>query len=643
MCGFAGILAPAGRSLPPALIAAIGQAIAHRGPDDRGFGGWRGGDDHPELTRAADRLTGCRYLGVHQRLSIIDTGEGGWQPMASDDGRHMLLFNGEIYNYLELRAELEALGVRFHSRSDTEVLLKAWLAWGPKLLPRLTGMFAFALLDTVERRLVLARDPFGIKPLYWAEAEGLLLFGSEIKALAQAPGLSRKVDAAALYDYLRLGFTDAGEATLFSAVRRLPAAHYAVLDIDKPVVRPQRYWAIDLNRKLDLSFDEAAAHLRGLFTQSVGLHLRADVPVGVALSGGIDSSAVAMCMRQLQGPSLELHAFSFVASEARLSEEKWIDIAGKEAGATIHKICLSPEELAADIDHVIAAQDEPFGSTSIFAQYHVYKTARAAGIKVTLDGQGADELLAGYPNYYAARLASLIRKGKLIEAQAFFRAAAARAGFGGKGIALRAGRYLLPAGLQGLARKLVGEDLSPDWLNDVWFAAKGVRPSAPVTQDHPDLLRAELLATLEQRSLPALLRYCDRNSMAHAVESRVPFLTTAIADFVYALPEDFLIDRQGSSKAVLRAALRGIAPDAILDRKDKIGFATPESQWLRVLSPWVEASLNSPTARALSPLNHAAMLTRWQAEKASGKSLSSQLWRWVNLIRWAEANNADFS
>lgn len=637
MCGIAGLLSFPGAHAAPALMGGMAAAIAHRGPDGAGFAAFAPGQPVAMAARA-DELPPSRVILAHRRLAIIDTGEGGHQPMASDNGSHVIVFNGEIYNYVELRDELSTLGWTFRTHSDTEVLLKAWMQWGEAVLPRLVGMFAFAILDCAARRLVLARDPFGIKPLYWTRTAQAFAFASETKALLTLPGIDRTVSPQALFDYLRLGYTDRGEGSLLNGIHRLPPAHWAVVDLDDPKVEPRRYWRIDLSRRLDIGFDEAAAEMRRLFLDSVRLHLRADVPVGSALSGGIDSSAVVMAMRQLQGASLDLHTFSYVADDKALSEESWIDLVGAAASAQVHKVRLRPDELVRDLDAMIAAQDEPFGGTSILAQYNVYALTRRTGIKVTMDGQGADEMLGGYPVYIAARAASIAKSGRPLEAFAFLRRACALCGYPTRAALLRAGRWLLPRALQEPARRLVGESLLPGWLNGAWFMERGATPDERLPEPGHNVLRGALLDTFTERSLPALLRYGDRNSMAHSVESRVPFLTPQMAEFAFALPEHCLIARDGTSKAVFRAAMRGIVPDAVLDRRDKIGFATPQHDWLNAMAPWVEEVLSSSTARTIPAVNSAAIQKTWDSVRKTGKPMPDYLWRWLNLVRWHQKN-----
>ncbi len=634
MCGIAGWIGTQEQNLGP-LRRSFLRTLRHRGPDDQGW--LLLNHKGPELGRDLTPVAFGRALLVHRRLSILDLSEAGWQPMASPDGRRFLIFNGEIYNYVELRQELLPLGHVFRSASDTEVLLHAWIEWGPAALNRLIGMFAFALLDLQSRTLVLARDFVGIKPLYYTWANGAFAFASEIKALLDVPGVPRRAEPQRVFDYLRYGRTDHGSDTLFAGIHQLPAAHFLTLSLDKLApAEPVRYWSVDLSDRLDLSLEEASTRLRGLFLENVQLHLRSDVPVGAALSGGIDSSAIVTAMRRVE-PGLKLHTFSFVADDPALSEERWVDIAGGSARAILHKVHSTPRELVDELDHLIDVQDEPFGSTSIWAQHLVFRAARDKAVTVMLDGQGADEMLAGYRPYLAARLASLLRQGRWLEAGRFLLKAGRVPGAGGLlRLFLQAASMLAPARLKAPLLGLFGKETVPAWMNGRWFRDKGASTLPAPPSRNRDVLRDHLSQSLVESSLPMLLRYEDRNSMAHSIESRVPFLTPGLVSFVYRLPEEHLIARDGTSKNVFRRAMRGIVPDVVLDRRDKIGFATPEQNWLTTLRPWVEATLASPRAREVPALNLPAVEREWQAVLKGRKPFDFRVWRWVNLIRWVE-------
>ncbi len=633
MCGIAGLVLHKPGALNWASQALKG--LHHRGPDDQGWlvldGGTQKGQHWTEASGPV--------LLLHRRLSILDLSPLGWQPMSSPDERYHLVFNGEIYNYLELRRDLEALGHCFRSHSDTEVLLASWAEWGVQSLERLVGMFAFAVLDRQAQSLHLVRDFFGIKPLYYAAfAEGIG-FASEIPVLLELPGVRRQVNPERLYRYLRFGLTDDGHQTLLADIWQLPPAHYLRLDLTKPQLsKPQRYWKPVLEPTFSGSYAQAAEAVRTQFLENVRLHLRSDVPVGAALSGGIDSSAIVMAMRHLE-PSLELHTFTYVADNGA-SEESWADLVGQAAQVKAHKVRPSAQELVSDLDHLVQIQGEPFGSTSIYAQYRVFRLAQEAGIKVMLDGQGADEILAGYAVYGGARLASLVRQGRWAEALRFLQASRLEPAL--KNTWKSALGFLLPPGLEPVARRLIGQELAPPWLNADWFAQHGVALASPRSTHGREILRAELLQSLNETSLPKLLRYEDRNSMAHSIESRVPFLTPQLVELILRLPESYILSPQGQTKAVFREAMRGLVPQAILDRKDKIGFATPEQHWLGQLAPWIEQQLDSETLTHIPALRPAALRAEFAAILAGRKPFDFRVWRWINLIAWARAFHVRF-
>lgn len=611
------------------------ELLEHRGPDDAGYLTYCQGKVAAGRKWQADRVVPDVVL-LHRRLSILDLSECGWQPMASPDRRFWMVFNGEIYNFVELRDQLRRLGHVFHSSSDSEVLLAAYVEWGRKCLHRLVGMFAFAILDTQRGSVFLARDFFGIKPLYYRAENGSFAFASEVKALLALCDAKRTANPQRLYVYLRYGISDYGAETLLSEIRQLPAGHYLELNLDHPQsIQPFCYWQPELKETLDISCEEAAKQLRDLFITNVRLHLRSDVPVGVALSGGIDSSAILGCMRNI-APEAELQAFSYIADDQSISEEKWMKLAATDARAQLIVVKPGAAQLLEDLESLTYAQDQPFGSTTLYAQYCVFRAARNSGVKVMLDGQGADEMLGGYRFYMGARLASLLRQGCWMEASRFISKCSRLPGMSKKWLVSRAMEYLLPVSLQIPTRKLVNKELFPDWLNADWFLERKVQAGELYGSQKTDVLRETLFGTLVRTTLPGLLRYEDRNSMAFSIESRVPFLTPTLVDFVLSLPEEYIVAPDGTSKAVFRKAMQGLVPQPILDRKDKIGFATPEELWLRKLRPWVQRVLQSDVARNLPFLRIQRANAEWEGVLAGRRSFTPYVWRWLNLILWTE-------
>ncbi|MDY7010243.1 MAG: asparagine synthase (glutamine-hydrolyzing) [Planctomycetota bacterium] len=657
MCGFLGIRHSDNKPIDLRVLVRSLNRIRYRGPDDEGYlladisaataVSLAGDDTEPSLKLPSiDSFSGKQFdmAWGFRRLSILDPSPAGHQPMSTPDGRYHIVFNGEIYNYLELRAEMEDMGYRFRSRSDTEVLLAACACWGKAALNRLVGMFAFCLLDMKKRSLLLARDFFGIKPLYYTFWEGGFAFASEIKALVELPHVRRAINPGPLYDYIRFGITDYGGETMLEGIRQVPAAHYIEISPDRPDnIKPVRYWRVNTDQTAEISFETAAGRMRELFMENVGLHLRSDVSVGAAMSGGIDSSAIVMAMRRLQGNSLDLHTFSYIAEDSAVSEEKWVDLVAGASGATVHKVRPAPAELVDDLDCLISMQDQPFSSTSMYAQYRVFRLAHEAGIKVMLDGQGADELLSGYIYFAGARITSLVRQGRWFQAARLLRQSMRMPGpEGGMRVLWYTGAFLLPHSLQGPARRIIREDAIPPWLNGQWFARRGVAPRSPFESRSREALRERLRFAIEENNLPKLLRFEDRNSMAFSIESRVPFLTPAFADFAMSLPEEYHIAPDGTRKSVFREAMRGIVPEAVLERKDKIGFNTPERSWMSALQRWLESVFNNETAARISAFNLPALKKEYESVLAGRRRFDRRVWRWVNLIRWVENFDVTF-
>jgi asparagine synthase (glutamine-hydrolysing) len=372
--------------------------------------------------------------------------------------------------------------------------------------------------------------------------------------------------------------------------------------------------------------EEAGERLHQLFLESVRIHLRSDVPLGVAFSGGVDSSANVTAMRRLSGDGLELHTFSFVPEDPALSEEHWISLVARETGAFTHRVSPTPQELEADLDRLIAVQGEPFGSTSIYAQYRVFQLAREGGVKVMLDGQGADELFAGYRYFLPDRLSGLLARGRFATAGRLLTALSSLPGATPGHVLTRGLAGLVPAVADEPVRRLTGRSLVPDWLDRDWLAAHRVVLEDPWRRVRGNLQEHRLLAV--QTTLRSLLRYEDRNSMAFSIESRVPFLTPALAEFATGMPDDYLIAPDGTGKLVLRRSLHGLVPAPILERRDKIGFATPEARWLQSLGTWTEQQFSSATTGGAGPIRVEQARRRPQTDPAH--------WRLLNFIRWVD-------
>lgn len=393
------------------------------------------------------------------------------------------------------------------------------------------------------------------------------------------------------------------------------------------------YWNLDSIHPFEGTAEEASAELRELFMESIRLHLRSDVPLGAALSGGVDSSSIVMTMRKILGKNSELHAFSYFSQDPEKNEERWAKKVVEASGAILHPVQSHSENLTHDMRSLITFQGEPFSSTSIYAQYRVFQTAAQAGIKVMLDGQGADELFGGYSQFWNAQVASFLKKGdwrsaytltknlKKNESHPRLRSQAKQV--------LEVLSFFLPDSLGGIGKKVLGKGIFPSWLDAKWFMNRGILPrdEFKVSRVSLDPFREKVAQSLTQSSLPMLLRYEDRNSMRFSIESRVPFLAPDLIRFAHSLPSKYLLPKNGISKYVFRQAMRGIVPDEILDRRDKIGFETPQVAWLKSNSAWVHQILNSAYASKIPFFNQKEI-----------KKMESKIpvWRLVNFIFWAE-------
>jgi asparagine synthase (glutamine-hydrolysing) len=601
MCGIAGMVG--GGSPERATLERMALAVAHRGPDGQAC--WQ------------DERCGLAF----RRLAIIDLDERSMQPMRLGDLH--LVFNGEIYDYRERREELRALGHEFHTEGDAEVLLHAWAQWGEGALDRVNGMFAFAVWDAAAGSLTLAVDPFGEKPLLYARDGDRLAFASDVRALLPAVPALGAPDPAALAPYLALGAMPSGGDTFFAGVRRLPGAH--LLRFRDGRVELARYWTPG-PVETPTTLGPAAAELRALLLDAIRLRLRADVPVGTSLSGGVDSSGIVGLSAQLAGDHRR-HAFTARFPGFDRDEWAYAQLTAIAAGVVEHHaVEPTAAELLADLDALVADQEEPAASASVYAQWRVARAAREAGVTVMLDGQGADELFAGYPALIGWAIRS---EGRGAVARTLLGRGGATAGE--RAWLVRAlGAERLP---ERLARRHRARLATPYATAEV--AAAGAAATRPPDLGGRDPLRRELLRQAFATRLPELLRYADRDSMAHAREVRLPFLDRRVAEFALSLPAELLY-RDGETKAVLREALRGVVPEPVLDRREKVGFEPPQARWLAdpALAAHARDVLLDPGARSAGLVDRAAL----EADaKAGAWRDPAGLWRALNLELWLRA------
>lgn len=591
--------------------------MVHRGPDDAG-----------EVF-----LEGDQVGLVSRRLAIIDLSPEARQPMSLENNETTVVFNGEIYNYIEIRRGLEDEGVSFRTSSDTEVILRAYERWGADCLARINGMFAFAIWNRRLQQMFVARDRFGEKPFYYHVSPRRLVFASEIKALLLYPDVPKQPDDYSIFRYLTLAQVDGEESTFFQGIRQLRPAHYMTVSLDGEL-RTHRYWNLNKDSiTRHRSIEESAHQFRELFLDSIRLRLRSDVPVGSSLSGGIDSSSVVGAIHALLDGRNDIAQSTFSARHpgSGLDEGRYIDDVLNQTQLQGHSIAMKGEDLLQDIDRLVWHQEEPFVGTSQYAQYKVMQLARNHGVTVLLDGQGADEILGGYhPPSFGGRFAGLLLAGRPVELinemLAYKR---------NHQHLTSAGRYMVSSLLPKPTRLRVKMRYwnTRDLLEEKHQHLCWDRLSSRHWTDMGSPLKTELYETLTHSSLPSLLRYGDRNSMAFSREARLPFLDHRLVEFVFSAPDEALVSN-GTTKVLLRESARGLVPEGIRLRMDKIGFATPEVAWFKgPLLPWIDSVVAKAAKRDLySP---EAVHREWTAVKA-GQGNPGTVWRIVNLELWMQ-------
>lgn len=532
------------------LIKAMNETIKHRGPDDRGL-----------------FVDDCVSLG-HVRLSIIDLSDRGHQPMVDASNNYYIIYNGEIYNFQEIRAELEKKGIKFLSNTDTEVLLYSYIVWGTDCLQKFNGMFTCAIYDKCKETIFLARDRIGVKPLYYYLNDGKFIFSSEIAGIL-VHDIEKKPNSKAIRDYLLYNISSHTDETFFEGIKRLPKGHYLIFDLKNRDCKQFCWWKFSFGTATPDSYVQCVYKLKNLLKDSVKLRLISDVPVGTCLSGGIDSSAIA-CIIKEAGIS-DITTFSATYPDFILDETKYIDIVSKNTSMRNYKIQPSADSLEKNLFSFVRTIGEPVASPSPYAQYCVQELAQTNGVTVLLDGQGSDELFAGYHYFFGFYLKGLLTTGKI---DIFLKEMAGLIKGKHFGLGLSSLIFLLiPITMRQeyFEKKTLA---SPDLIND------NNAKSSFFQQYYTCKTLHEAIEFHMNYKLEHLLNWEDSNSMAHSREARLPFLDYRIMEFVMDLPEEYII-RAGMTKAIVRDALKGVVPPEILQRRDKIGFATPESAWLR--------------------------------------------------------------
>jgi len=618
MCGIAGLIKRRDLSYPSAVLYRMLDEITHRGPDDLGSAWFT--HESNSIYQCSPEL-GDWEIGIGtRRLAILDRSSAGHQPMSYREN-FWITFNGEIYNYRELRGDLEAVGHCFRSGSDTEVLLAAYAQWGDSCFARFRGMWALVLLDLTRKDAIVARGRLGMKPVYLWQAPGMVAIVSEAKQLLCLPNFRPKLNHHVAAEYLATGYESPAE-TFFQGVFPLPPATFMHISLESlELAEPCRYWHPERIEIAVIQAEQAAKLFAYKLEESVRLHLRSDVPVGCALSGGLDSSSIAVLVDSVQGKEKALNTFTSVFPGHYTDESDYATEVVGAIHATSHSVAPTAEQFIEDLDHFVWIHDEPVGSMSVYAGYCLARLISQAGVKVSLSGQGGDEILGGYWQSYFLYLRDLAKSGKLLELLSHLAGA------------------LLPGGNSVLL------DQFPVMLRRYWArshprlpvkrAMEQENPLTEILDLEPRIRRLREVATF---FLPRLLRWEDRNSMAFSVEGRYPFLDHELIDLCLSFAPSSLY-HDGWSKWPLRLGLRKLLPQRIAKRREKFGFETPQEDWLRgalrpVLERWIK---KDQPVWALLPQGEVQELAHELWGRTVARQETSQaLFRVFMLNKWLE-------
>lgn len=563
MCGVAFILDNTFQLNKDETINHMMNSIIHRGPDDGG-----------------KEVINNVALGF-RRLSILDLSAAGHQPMWDKTKRYAIIFNGEIYNYIEIRAELEKHGHQFQSHTDTEALLVAYIQWGQACLQKLNGMFAFLIYDKQKLEVFGARDRFGIKPLYIYQTTQQIFIASEIKALLATRTVNKQINWQVATEYLLHGTLENTDQTFFSGINKIPAGYAFHIDTSSGRYKEWQYWTLQ-NRLLDSP--HLADDYYQIFQDSINLRLRSDVPVGVFLSGGMDSTAI-ICEMKRQIDTVEsqskLHAYSFISKQ--FDESHYIEETLKQTQAEIHYLQAKPLELWDVFETALRFHDEPMHSITALVGFKLMKMASQEGIKVILNGQGADEVIAGYPNYFKNFWYSLYSNGDWSKLLSELYTYTKHNGGSPYNLLINIFIKSIRLKIRNLhiyqSHKLKKQ--TDQAQQDPWYTDE-LKNNYKQTSKfyHDETLSGALKYSIEQYPLPLYLRIEDRNSMANSIEARLPFLDYRLVELGYSMPDDEKLNGIWN-KYILRNAMKNKIPELVRTRTDKMGFPTPIEDWVR--------------------------------------------------------------
>lgn len=604
MCGIAGIINFDQRQVEESQLRRMMRVIKHRGPDDEGV------FLHKDI--------GLGFV----RLSIIDLTKAGHQPMLSDDERYVITFNGEIYNYLELKSELQREGVVFNTNTDTEVLLKAYIKWGEECQHKFNGMWAFVIYDKVENTFFASRDRFGIKPFYYIHTSVFFAFASEIPALLSLNEKKPTPDYKVIFDYLVYNRTDQTANTFFSEIKKLQHGHK--INITNNEVKIEKWYDLKLEVSKNTGF-RSSAEYKELIISAVSLCLRSDLPVGVCLSGGIDSSAItSILIKELNKP--DVNTFSAVYEKGQAGDES--DFINEYKNILTNRFYITPnyQSLLSDLPELIQTHPEPMPSTSPYAQFKLMELAKKH-VTVTLDGQGADEQLAGYHDFFGFYFKDLLLKGRVgkLSREAYCYLKEHKSIYGLQTLFY----FLLPVKMRANVRIKKYGYLKDDFLK---YGKDNDTISSKLYGS--ESLQDSLINHFEYK-LEHLLKWEDSNSMHFSVEARVPFLDYRLVEKTLASADDWKI-RKGITKFILRDSMKNILPERIRVRKDKIGFETPQDEWFRKpeWEKFIKEIVLSVSFKNRRIIDQEIALNLYEDHLTGKKNISKEIWKWLHLELW---------
>jgi asparagine synthase (glutamine-hydrolysing) len=650
MCGISVILSNNENGLQD--IFPMTDAIKHRGPDDVGY------------VFFAKKMQNCEELDVteyddkknpenwvphnsfmalgHRRLSIVDLTKYGHQPMCDESKNIWITYNGEIFNFNEIKSELKSFGYKFYTDTDTEVILYAYKHWGPKCLHRFNGMWAFVIYDIKANKIFIARDRFGVKPLYyWISPNSNLAISSEIKQFTFLQGWSAKANLSKICNFLSTGAMDYDSETMFEGVSQVLPGHYIEICLNNISnkdyhLKQTQWYCLPLSERSD-DFNDVSGTYRTLFFDAVRIRSVSDVPLGSCLSGGLDSSSIVCALNELQiqqDKSPVIKTFTMLSEKREISEKKWVEAVIQKTNSQSFNVTPNAQDCLDSLRTLVWNQDEPFGSLGIYGQSKVFQLAASQNIKVMLDGQGADEYLAGYDGFYSAYMNEIFASGNLKCLYNEFGKIQKFRKYSLYKVVFLFGNAILPTKISDFLKKILGYRSShPNWLNSHSFSkySKAKMQNFSNVRD----LSIDLLTKIGVR---ALLHWEDRNSMAYSIEARVPFLDYRLVEFVLPLKSKIKIT-DGITKKILRDSMRGILPDLITDRKDKLGFSTDSDDWMSSIKMDEFRELLCDGVKRSNGLVSSSVINEFEISIDRKSGIPGHIWRIICFGIWVDVFN----